>query len=93
MEVVVVGVVEVVVVEMEVHLEDTFGCKFFLWKEERVRLMVGSPGASTTPIYSPGSSSTPEASTPPRYSRELQHLKDILGNFKKCTVLKLQALA
>ncbi|GJT06571.1 replication protein A 70 kDa DNA-binding subunit B [Tanacetum coccineum] len=49
-------------------LEDTFGCKFFLWKEERVRLMVGSPGASTTPIYSPGSSSTPEASTPPRYS-------------------------
>ncbi|GJS84529.1 senescence-specific cysteine protease SAG39-like protein [Tanacetum coccineum] len=27
--------------------------------EERVRLLVGSPGASTTPIYSPGSSSTP----------------------------------
>ncbi|GKD60720.1 hypothetical protein Tco_1298229, partial [Tanacetum coccineum] len=38
------------------------------WKEERVRLMVGSSGASTTPIYSPGSSSTPKASTPPRYS-------------------------
>ncbi|GJW19148.1 hypothetical protein Tco_0026584 [Tanacetum coccineum] len=37
-------------------------------REERVRLTVGSPGASTTPIYSPGSSSTPEASTPPRYS-------------------------
>ncbi|GJR30963.1 hypothetical protein Tco_1107195 [Tanacetum coccineum] len=34
----------------------------FLWKEERVRLLVGSSGASTTPIYSPGSS------TPPRYS-------------------------
>ncbi|GJU49012.1 retrotransposon protein, putative, ty1-copia subclass [Tanacetum coccineum] len=53
-------------------LEDTFGCKFFLWKEERVRLLVGSPGASTTPIYSPGSSSTPiyspGSSTPPRYS-------------------------
>ncbi|GKF00136.1 retrotransposon protein, putative, ty1-copia subclass [Tanacetum coccineum] len=43
-------------------LEDTFRCKFFLWKEERVRLLVGSHGASTTPIYSPGSS------TPPRYS-------------------------
>nr|GFA29510.1 hypothetical protein [Tanacetum cinerariifolium] len=43
-------------------LEDTFGCKFFLWKEERVRLLVGSPGASTTPIYSLGSS------TPLRYS-------------------------
>ncbi|GKE30284.1 hypothetical protein Tco_1445668 [Tanacetum coccineum] len=53
-------------------LEDTFGCKFFLWKEERVRLLVGSPGASTTPIYSSGSSSTPIYSlgslTPPRYS-------------------------
>nr|GEU90686.1 hypothetical protein [Tanacetum cinerariifolium] len=41
-------------------------------KDERVRLLVGSPGASTTPIYSPGSSSTPiyspGSSTPPRYS-------------------------
>nr|GEU44549.1 copia protein [Tanacetum cinerariifolium] len=41
-------------------------------KEERVRLVVGSPGASTTPIYSPGSLSTPiyssGSSTPPRYS-------------------------
>ncbi|GKC30421.1 gypsy type transposase, partial [Tanacetum coccineum] len=40
--------------------------------EERVRLLVGSPGASTTPIYSPGSSSTPiyypGSSTPPHYS-------------------------
>ncbi|GJX99844.1 putative reverse transcriptase domain-containing protein [Tanacetum coccineum] len=53
-------------------LEDTFGCNFFLWKEERVRLLVGSPGASTTPIHSPGSSSTPiyspGASTTPIYS-------------------------
>nr|GEX16404.1 hypothetical protein [Tanacetum cinerariifolium] len=44
----------------------------FLWKEERVRLLVGSPGASMTPIYSPGSSSTliysPGSSTPQRYS-------------------------
>nr|GFA93984.1 hypothetical protein [Tanacetum cinerariifolium] len=44
----------------------------FLWKEERVRLLVGSPGASTTPVYSPGSSSTsiysPGSLTPPRYS-------------------------
>ncbi|GJZ91431.1 hypothetical protein Tco_0663358 [Tanacetum coccineum] len=43
-----------------------------LWKEERVRLLVGSPGASTTPIHSPGSSSTPiyspGASTTPIYS-------------------------
>ncbi|GJS30697.1 hypothetical protein Tco_0491317 [Tanacetum coccineum] len=52
--------------------ENTFRCEFFLWKEERVRLLVGSPGASTTPIYSPGSSSTPiyspGSSTPPRFS-------------------------
>ncbi|GJX59375.1 hypothetical protein Tco_0290765 [Tanacetum coccineum] len=37
-----------------------------------VRLLVGSPGASTAPIYSLGSSSTPiyspGSSTPPRYS-------------------------
>ncbi|GJR41164.1 hypothetical protein Tco_1216848 [Tanacetum coccineum] len=41
-------------------------------KEERVRLLVGSPRASTTPIYSLGSSSTPiyspGSSTSPRYS-------------------------
>nr|GEZ04971.1 hypothetical protein [Tanacetum cinerariifolium] len=41
-------------------------------REERVRLLVGSPGASTTPVYSPGSSSTSIYSsgslTPPRYS-------------------------
>nr|GEW70139.1 hypothetical protein [Tanacetum cinerariifolium] len=53
-------------------LEDTFGCKFFLWKKERVRLLVGSSGASTTPVYSPVSSSTSiyssESLTPPRYS-------------------------
>ncbi|GJT60220.1 hypothetical protein Tco_1003753 [Tanacetum coccineum] len=40
--------------------------------KERVRLLVGSPGASTTPIYSPGSSSTPiyfpGSLTPLRYS-------------------------
>ncbi|GJW50273.1 hypothetical protein Tco_0091624 [Tanacetum coccineum] len=52
--------------------ENTFGCKKILWKEERVRLLVGSPGASMTPIYSSGSSSTliysPGSSTPLRYS-------------------------
>nr|GEX34947.1 transposase, MuDR, MULE transposase domain protein [Tanacetum cinerariifolium] len=41
-------------------------------KEERVRLLVGSHGASTTPIHSPGSSLnpiySPGSSTPPRYS-------------------------
>nr|GEZ49028.1 hypothetical protein [Tanacetum cinerariifolium] len=54
----------------------------FLWKEERVRLLVGSSRASTTPSYSPGLSTTPSysprrsmtqsyslgPSTPPSYS-------------------------
>ncbi|GJV38450.1 hypothetical protein Tco_0980979 [Tanacetum coccineum] len=52
--------------------ENTFGCKNILWKEERVRLLVGSLGASTTLIYSPGSSTPPRyypgSSTPPSYS-------------------------
>ncbi|GKB97279.1 hypothetical protein Tco_0983416, partial [Tanacetum coccineum] len=52
--------------------ENTFGSKKNLWKEERVRLLVGSAGASTTLIYSLGSSSTPiyspGSSTPPCYS-------------------------
>nr|GEU66916.1 hypothetical protein [Tanacetum cinerariifolium] len=39
--------------------ENTFRCKKYLWKEERVRLLVGSLRASTTSIYSLGSSSTP----------------------------------
>ncbi|GKA40200.1 hypothetical protein Tco_0732793 [Tanacetum coccineum] len=43
-----------------------------LSSKEQVRLLVGSPGASKTPIYSPGYSSTPiyypGSSTPPRYS-------------------------
>ncbi|GKB16257.1 histone deacetylase 14 [Tanacetum coccineum] len=52
--------------------ENTFRCKKILWREELVRLLVGSPGTSTTPICSLGSSSTPiyspGSSTPPRYS-------------------------
>nr|GEV75127.1 hypothetical protein [Tanacetum cinerariifolium] len=34
----------------------------YVWLEERVRLLVSSPGASSTPSYSPG------PSTPPSYS-------------------------
>ncbi|GKE40509.1 hypothetical protein Tco_1463914 [Tanacetum coccineum] len=59
--------------------ENTFGCKFLLWKEERVRLLVGSPGASTTPIYSSGSSSTPVYAIP----QELQHHKAILQELQE----------
>ncbi|GKC96322.1 hypothetical protein Tco_1161764 [Tanacetum coccineum] len=44
----------------------------FLWKKERVRLLVSSPGASSTPRYSPGPSTpqsySPGPSTPQSYS-------------------------
>ncbi|GJY73749.1 hypothetical protein Tco_0478180 [Tanacetum coccineum] len=44
----------------------------FLWKEERVRLLTSSPGASSTPSYSSGPSTPPSyspgSSTPQRYS-------------------------
>nr|GEW70316.1 hypothetical protein [Tanacetum cinerariifolium] len=62
----------VVVVVSGVNLGKIHSDVIFLWKEKRVRLLVGYPGASTTLIYSPGSSSTPinslGSSTPPRYS-------------------------
>ncbi|GJS02119.1 hypothetical protein Tco_0318627 [Tanacetum coccineum] len=49
-----------------------FGCEFFLWKEERVRLLISALGASSTLSYSPGPSTTPNfspgASTPQIYS-------------------------
>ncbi|GKC54011.1 hypothetical protein Tco_1076756 [Tanacetum coccineum] len=53
---------------MHVHdqsLEKIILDVIFLWKEERVRLLVGSPGASTTPSYSPGPSTTPSYSPIP----------------------------
>ncbi|GJX77895.1 F-box domain containing protein [Tanacetum coccineum] len=31
--------------------ENDYGCKFFLWKEERVRLLISSPGSSSTASY------------------------------------------
>ncbi|GKB93809.1 hypothetical protein Tco_0979946 [Tanacetum coccineum] len=85
------------VVLRESYKPKTRGKLYTMHKEERVRLLVGSPGASTTPIYSPGSSSTPiyspGSSTPPRYSpgastpqsysRLQQPSKLFSGNFKK----------
>ncbi|GJR72003.1 hypothetical protein Tco_0084368 [Tanacetum coccineum] len=40
----------------------TLDVNFFLWKKERVCLLISSPGASSTSSYSPG------PSTPPSYS-------------------------
>ncbi|GJX97289.1 transposase, MuDR, MULE transposase domain protein [Tanacetum coccineum] len=46
-----------------------FGCEFFIWKEERVRLLISSPGASSTLSFSPGTS------TPPRIFKKWRVLK------------------
>ncbi|GJW71315.1 hypothetical protein Tco_0128232 [Tanacetum coccineum] len=65
--------------------ENTFGCKKILWKEERVRLLVGSLGASTAPIYSPGAS-TPQSYSPgTSRNAECSNCKHLLD---KITVLK-----
>ncbi|GJY54911.1 hypothetical protein Tco_0446575 [Tanacetum coccineum] len=49
-----------------------FGCGFFLWKETRLRELMSSPGAPSTPSYSAGHSTHPSntsgPSTPPTYS-------------------------
>ncbi|GJZ09402.1 hypothetical protein Tco_0543685 [Tanacetum coccineum] len=54
-------------------------------REERVRLLVGSPGASTTPIHSPGSSSTPIYSPGASRNAECSNCKHLLD---KITVLE-----
>ncbi|GKD56551.1 RNA-directed DNA polymerase, eukaryota, reverse transcriptase zinc-binding domain protein [Tanacetum coccineum] len=49
-----------------------FGCGFFLWKETRLRELMSSPRAPSTPSYSAGHSTPPNyslgPSTPPSYS-------------------------
>ncbi|GJV10058.1 hypothetical protein Tco_1351599, partial [Tanacetum coccineum] len=49
-----------------------FGCGFFLWKETRLRELMSSPGAPSTPSYSAGHSTPPTyysgPSTPTNYS-------------------------
>nr|GEZ59314.1 hypothetical protein [Tanacetum cinerariifolium] len=75
--------------------ENCFGCGFFLWNEELVRLLTSSPGASATLNYSPGPSTPPSyspgSSTPQSYSlgssrnAESLNCKNLLD---KITVLK-----
>ncbi|GJS39958.1 hypothetical protein Tco_0565001 [Tanacetum coccineum] len=77
-----------------------FGCRFFLWKETRLRQLMSSPGApsagpSTPPSYSSGPSTPPSyssgPSTPPNYSpgssrnAECSNCKHLRG---KISVLK-----
>ncbi|GJW93279.1 hypothetical protein Tco_0172951 [Tanacetum coccineum] len=64
----------------------------FLWKDERVRQLISSPGASTTSSFSPRTSSTPSfsptPSTPPNYyggsssNTECSNCKHLLGRIK-----------
>ncbi|GJR35759.1 reverse transcriptase domain-containing protein [Tanacetum coccineum] len=62
--------------------QNYYGCKFFLWKEERVGLLISSPGTSSTLISSP----TP--STPPIHyggspsNTECSNCKHLLGRIK-----------
>ncbi|GJX02944.1 reverse transcriptase domain-containing protein [Tanacetum coccineum] len=72
--------------------QNYYGCGFFLWKEERVGLLINSPGSSSTTTFSQGTSSTPSfsptPSTPPIYyggssnNIECSNCKHLLGRIK-----------
>ncbi|GJU48852.1 hypothetical protein Tco_1218407 [Tanacetum coccineum] len=62
--------------------ENYFGCQFFLWKDERVRLLVGSPGASTTLNYSPGASTPPSYSPGPSRNAECANCQLLIGKLQ-----------
>ncbi|GJX58262.1 transposase, MuDR, MULE transposase domain protein [Tanacetum coccineum] len=72
--------------------QNYYGCGFFLWKEERVGLLINSPGSSSTTTFSQGTSSTPSfsptPSTPPIYYRgsssntECSNCKHLLRRIK-----------
>nr|GFC48258.1 hypothetical protein [Tanacetum cinerariifolium] len=54
----------------------------FLWKEEPVRLLVGSPRASTTPRSSPGPSTPPSYSSGYLRNSKCSNCKLFLGKIK-----------
>ncbi|GJX08859.1 hypothetical protein Tco_0196791 [Tanacetum coccineum] len=70
-----------------------YGCEFCLWKEEQVRQLISSSGASSTPSFSQGTSSTlifsPTPSMPPNYyggsssNTECSNCKHLLGRIKE----------
>ncbi|GKC16522.1 hypothetical protein Tco_1013304 [Tanacetum coccineum] len=53
------------------------------WKQERVRLLAGSPGASTNPSYSPGPSTHPSYSQGLSRNVECSNYKFLIGKIKK----------
>nr|GFB17961.1 hypothetical protein [Tanacetum cinerariifolium] len=72
--------------------QNYYGCKFFLWKEERVGLLINSPGGSTTTTFSQATSTSqslsPTPSTTPIYYRgsstntDCSNCKHLLGRIK-----------
>nr|GFB05413.1 transposase, MuDR, MULE transposase domain protein [Tanacetum cinerariifolium] len=73
--------------------QNYYGCKFFLWKEERVGLLINSPGgSSSTTTFSQATSTSPslspKLSTTPIYyggsstNTECSNCKHLLGRIK-----------
>nr|GFA51076.1 hypothetical protein [Tanacetum cinerariifolium] len=72
--------------------QNYYGCKIFLWKEERVGLLINSPGGSSTTNFSQATSMSPSLSptpsTTPIYygesstNTECSNCKHLLGRIK-----------
>nr|GEZ87100.1 hypothetical protein [Tanacetum cinerariifolium] len=72
--------------------QNYYGCKFFLWKEERVGLLINSPRGSSTTTFSQATSTSPSLSptpsTTPIYygesstNTECLNCKHLLGRIK-----------
>nr|GEW80095.1 hypothetical protein [Tanacetum cinerariifolium] len=72
--------------------QNYYRCNFFLWKEERVGLLINSPGGSSTTTFSQATSSSPSLSptpstTPISYggsstNTECSNCKHLLGRIK-----------
>ncbi|GJV33679.1 hypothetical protein Tco_1394079 [Tanacetum coccineum] len=72
--------------------QNFYGCKIFLWKEERVGLLINSLGGSSTTTFSQATSSSPSLSptpsTTPIYyggsstNTECSNCKHLLGRIK-----------
>nr|GEY48746.1 hypothetical protein [Tanacetum cinerariifolium] len=73
--------------------QNYYGCKFFLWKEERVGLLINSPGGSsstttfsqatsTSPSLSPNPSTTPIYYGGSSTNTECSNCKHLLGRIK-----------
>nr|GFB11709.1 hypothetical protein [Tanacetum cinerariifolium] len=72
--------------------QNYYGCKFFLWREERVSLLINSSGGSSTTTFSQATSMSPSLSptlsTTPIYyggsstNTECSNCKHLLGRIK-----------